>query len=144
MNDEWMRTIDCPRHDLSVTVEIGAEHHMGAAPVSIRLSRPLGGVQEFVSTNGDALFVDSPPLLVVHDACVIVAIELPNGPAYHLLPPYGWYFANARIEGERLLSELYNDRNRRPIASIPLTELTAHFQPGFGPVVRGRFPSAHP
>ncbi len=47
MSIEYVSTIESKHHNLSVTIEICDEHHMGACTVFITASRPIGGISRF-------------------------------------------------------------------------------------------------
>jgi hypothetical protein len=143
--DYYSQTLESSSLDFSVTIEDHGEHHMGCSTIYIQPSRPLGGVSRLHSTNGNALFTPDGRSLIIHDACVIVFVDLQTDEIFNLEPPKGWYFTHVRIEDDSLKSDLYNAGGKRNrLAPIPLVKVRTRFQPGFGRVVSGRFPSAYP
>ena len=142
---EYSYTTESKSHDLSVTVETHAEHHMGANSVFIIPSRPIGNVSRFQTTNGDAFFTPDGNRLVIYDACVILVTDLVTGDVYNCEPPRKWYFTDVRIEYQSLLSDLYDGNgHRKTNTPIPLIDIASKFTRGFGRVDAGRFPSAYP
>lgn len=129
--------------DISVTIETNNEHHIGAYTVYLFCSRPIRGISYFQTTNGSAFWSNCYDRLFLFDATVILYVCFERDLVLHLERPAGWYFSNARIEDSQLRSELYNGNGERSeINAIDLSRIESIFQPGFGPVVNGRFPSA--
>lgn len=131
--------------DFEVTIENLAEHHMGAGTVCFQMSRPILGITRFQTTNGQAFFTPDGTGLLFHDACVILFYDLVKDEVFNFEPPPERYFTRVRIEQDALLGDLYGRLSRgKPFDPIPLAELKARFNQGFGPVNRGLFPSAFP
>lgn len=139
------RTIKSACHDLAVKIEDRGEHHMGASTVLLVPSRPIGGVSQFETTNGNAFFTPDGDALVLNDACVILWADLGSDEIFHLEPPKGWCYANVRVEEDSLLSDVFDVRgSRERITPISVAKIKGKFNEGFGPVKSGRFPSAYP
>jgi hypothetical protein len=137
--------ISSAAHDIAVSIETRDEHHMGAATVLVHFSRPLRGVSEFQTTNGRAFFTPSGNGLIVHDATTVLFFDLESEQVFSVQPPSGWYLTNVRVESDEIKGDLYDGHGRtRSITPIPLARVPMEFAPGFGPVERGRFPSAYP
>ncbi len=143
---EHVSTIRSIEHDLSVRIETGEKHHMGARAVLIKLSRRIAGASRFRTTNGDAFFTPRGDGLFIHDECAILFADLRTGKFHHLEPTAGWYFTRVRIEGDSLSAQMRDTKgNQMAMSPIPIHELKAAFEPGKGAVSWfGRFPSAYP
>lgn len=117
---------------------------MGANTVELICSRPVQGVARFRTTNGGAFFSDDEAKLFLYDACVILCADLATDRVWCLQRPDNWYLTKVRIENAALEAELFNySGGRSEMQPVPLGEIAATFQAGFGPVKDGRFPSAY-
>ena len=142
MDVEHRATIELP-HDLGeVAIEVGDEHHQGAHHVQIRLPFAVDGRTLFRTTGGWAWLSTDRGQLFLHDACVILRVELADRTVSHLLPPPGEYFADVEETATSFRCRLYGENPG--FRWVELDKASTPFAPGTGPVVEGRFPSAFP
>ena len=145
MLPESTSTIESPAHGLRVTIEDHGEHHMGCRTIVFVPDRPLGGVSRFQTTNGVAFFTPDGNGLFLHDACVILFVDLGTESVFHREAADEQLYANVRVEGDSLAYEVSDGRgNRTPADPFPLADVASVFEPGLGRVEDGRFPSAYP
>lgn len=134
-------TIVIPGYTQPVIIEDYGEHHMGAEHIEILTPIPIQGVTRFYTTNGRSYFSAFTHSLVIHDACTILRFDLRTLRLSHFLRPVGWYFSAVREDAETLHLSLYSGFGKHREQRIPLGEDS--FQPGFGDVWAGVFPSAY-
>jgi len=125
-----------------VRIDVGSEHHQGACDVEILLPFKLAGATRFRSTNGSAWLSSDGAFLFIGDADVVIRVELSSLEADHLLPPDGEYFAEFEETADTYRVRLYTGAGGSRWVNIDKNP--SSFKPGLGPVVAGRFPSAHP
>jgi hypothetical protein len=142
MDESGTTRMDLPAGLGALTIRDCGEHQQGAADIHFELPFPIDGRREFRSTNGCALVASGGRFLFLHDACVLVRIDLASREIAHLLPPRDWYFHGVAERDGVLEIELYDSDNR--LAHITTRTADASFVAGMGPVVLGRFPSAFP
>jgi hypothetical protein len=124
-----------------VLVENWGEHHMGAYRVEIVPPFPICGISRFHTTNGRAYYSQFTNSLVIYDATTVLRIDLPNNEPWHLDRPDGWYFSAVHEDAEGYHLGFYDGQLGRDRQCIPRE--TIAFEPGFGGVHNGVFPSAY-
>ena len=125
-----------------VRIDFGSEHHQGARDVEILLPFPLAGATRFRTTNGTAWLSSDGSFLFMADASAVVRVDLASLETAHLLPPDDEYFAEFEESADAYRLRLYTGAGGSRWVTIEKSP--SAFTPGLGPVVSGRFPSAHP
>jgi hypothetical protein len=145
MTAESTETIHSRRAGHHVTIEDHGEHHMGCRTLVFAPSVEIEGVSRFQTTNGAAFFTPDGDGLILHDACVIVFVDLETREAFHRESPTDETFSNVRLrdEGPLAWDLVARDGSRKPGAPVALEDLRSDFVRGLGRVASGRFPSAH-
>ena len=125
-----------------VRIDVDSEHHQGAQSVEMLLPFAVNGTRRFRSTNGTAWRTSDGSFLCLHDATVLLRIDLDQLTVEHLIPPENEYFAEIEETTSGYRARVYTgDGGSRWIA---IENEPGMFQPGPGPVVDGKFPSAFP
>jgi hypothetical protein len=124
-----------------VLVEDWGEHHMGAYRVEIVPPFPICGISRFHTTNGRAYYSPLTNSLVIYDATTVLRIDLPNNEPWHLDRPDGWYFSAVHEDAEGYHLGFYDGQLGRDRQCVPREKIA--FEPGFGGVHDGVFPSAY-
>lgn len=142
MDDFETTSLELPSGLGTVLSRDHGEHHQGAVDVHVELPFPVEGRREFRSTDLRAFVSSDERFLFLHDACVLLRIDLASREAAHWLPPADWYVHGIAERGGVLDVKLYDASNRHRQETPGCDD--ARFVAGVGPVVRGRFPGACP
>lgn len=121
---------------LAVETQYHGEHHMGAETVEIRLPFALEGHKRFFFTNGSVLLSADRKALLLHDAVIVLRVDLASRECAHAFPPPGWYIAEL---DSALQAELYGHGSERRAHAFE----GAQFMPGLGPLSAGWSSSAY-
>jgi hypothetical protein len=133
--------VTVPGFSEPVRIECYGEHHMGAEHIEIVIPVPVRGVDRFYTTNGRAYFSTRFSELVVHDACLILCLDLARGTVRHSRPPLPWYIAQLSESEEGYHLELYDGSGGRRVLDIARS--AANLPDGFGDIHGGVLPSAY-
>jgi len=101
-----------------------------------KLDRKFGGVDKFYNTNGQALFDNKLPYLIIYDARVILIFDYAQKEVYHINSPGTSTIYNVSIENGLIT---YTDSDKKPF-KIDMTKV--NLEKGYGKVSNGRFPGA--
>lgn len=116
------------------------EHHMSAATIEMILPFSVMGQTSLFSTNGKVVSAKTGAIEYLHDALVVLKLDLKTQKVEHLLVPQGKYISEfSEHEGGFKLG-LYDSHSCSE--ELLLAHEEAIFKPGFGPVKNGLFPSA--
>ncbi len=121
--------------------EFMGEHHMGAYTVKFKLDRKFRGVDTFLTTNGEAMFDEKKPYLIIYDAVVILVFDYEKKELYNIETKKPYLFRKAEINNGKVIytTENYQTSTTETVA----IDLDTHkLSPGYGRINNGKFPSA--
>lgn len=126
--------------DLRITVLNYGERQPGAETVLLRLSRPIEGLRNVWTTNGDACFSPSGRLLALNLPFQVIVIDGTTLQARHVALPDRTMLLGANWDGERFVARYlaYGKPSSAAVTLGPLTsaDIAQHWQTGLGPAAR--------
>ncbi len=116
---------------------------MGARAINFTLDKKFRGLDSFRSTNGEALFDDSSPILIIYDASIILIFNYSKNEVYNIKIDKPKYIKTAHVsKGILTYKIINNDTNKMKKETKNISKRVNSV--GYGIMSSGKMPSAYP